>query len=249
MRYFGIGISIIVLCVLVILGFRSAFIPAAAKTAAALLQPSQSEQQTAQVRSTVVPSPPVNENVPAETALAQCGQRWADKPPDVRQQCSNLKETVIVERRATAAAVPRPTRIARTPDPEIYGTALPSGFIPEEAKRIESMPARDQAGGDLEIRTATSVWRFGAVLDEQGEYHRMLLWASPGGRSGHPSLGISFCDAPASLRKQWAQVWECPEAIGDITNTGITGQQGVVMFKTTSGKVGTFDLRTHQWSL
>lgn len=218
----------------------------------AILRPKTLTNQAQEPSSTPQPRLAVGGSESAETAIAQCGSRWSDLAREVRERCSIIKETVMAlqetARVATAVALPPKTLVPHTPNPADHGIVVTPGVIPDKAMKIEPIPALDLAEGPTVLRNATSVWRLGAVLDAQGDYHRMVLWAGPAGTKGHSKLGTFFDDAPVAVRKQWEHVWECPQDIGDITITGVTSQTGIVSFTSSSGKKGTFDLKTYTWA-
>lgn len=203
-------------------------------------------------------STPVMRQIPqivTERDFAACSAAdWENLSQEQQDYCGKLNHKMIDQER-TAQADPAaqrqlPTRAVPTLDVAAkYGTPLPEGVIPEEHMVIEPLHPMDLTEGSSELRSATSAWRLGAVIDSRGFYYLMTLWASPPGRDGRPDLGITINNGSREVWQKYGEVWECPEAIGAMTITAISGQRGIVSFTSESGQKGSFDLATATWNV
>lgn len=183
----------------------------------------------------------------AELATAHVPCELPQKERAMQEQCAALKDR-LNEVRETAypltveALRSLPTRTRSIP----LGSPVPAGVIPDKYKVIEEI--KDPQPGPSQITYASSVWRLGAVFGERDRYYLMFLSAMKPGDDKKPLIQRFFLDASDEVLLKWRAYWECPEPIGDITITGITGQTGIVSFTSTSGKSGTLDMASGAWS-
>jgi hypothetical protein len=208
-----------------------------------------------------------------------CQESWAFLSEQGRQRCINAGG--IVPLKATDEARLASTQLARPSTApmsgfatsaalaEIAGTltptpTLPPDGIPAEDKRIEEVPPEGGGGsGRLNSRSYAGIWRVGAVLSDDRVLYAYYL-ATP---KDTCQLVATTVGPDYSSLESYERTWSCPQDIGPIRITGVTGQTGVVSFTNytvppyvvtqvagvtpteSTAQIGTFNLSTEEWTL
>lgn len=136
-----------------------------------------------------------------------------------------------------------------SPTPDTIGTtvALSSEWT-EVIRRIE--PQETVGGGvpgGIDYRYMTSVWRVGAIEDNNGVFHRFYV-------STHKDICVVITTATGMTNLENGlphtdKALPCPEDIGKIVITGATGPTGVITATDELSRTITFDLGTEEWTL
>lgn len=168
--------------------------------------------------------------------------------PDTVTECGLAKQTrVAIEATAwiqTVEALPSPTSVPTSAEP----INIPS---PEP---LPTAVARQLEGEELtgkQFQGATSAWIAGSIRSVDPYEGIAIIVMSRPSVDKSPSyiayavdgIGISKED-----HKKYTSYWYAPKEIGDITITNVTGIDGIVSFKTSTGVIGTFDLSKQVWS-
>jgi hypothetical protein len=187
-----------------------------------------------------------------------CPASWfplSHQPPAIQQQCIRNRIQSDANDLATAEARPKTNASPPTPDPRF--PAHPLGQIPSSATLIQP---DDQGLQGIEglPDPITSVWDDGYVPSPNHlGYALIRVYAV-----GPHALDSPFPDTPdpqiarlywpegdmVDLHAQYDSSWTCPQAVGSLTITNITGPAGVVSFTSTSGVSGTLDMATGAWT-
>lgn len=183
----------------------------------------------------------------AATAQNSCPLRLPASAPLAEQaRCAQEKEaertTRLATQRATALALPRPTSIVANFQPvKLTPTA--------DEMKIEQLPLEAMFGGPPYLRDLTSAWSVGVVPNATGTFlYSMYVVAKPSS-TGNATIERHLLGGGDAYAEQYRHVWTAPEPVGKISITAISGQNGVVTFTSTSGKQGTLDMATGQWTL
>ncbi|NJL33921.1 MAG: hypothetical protein HC893_08745 [Chloroflexaceae bacterium] len=101
--------------------------------------------------------------------------------------------------------------------------------------------------GGIDYRYMTSVWRVGAIEDNNGVFHRFYV-------STHKDICVVITTATGMTNLENGlphtdKALPCPEDIGKIVITGATGPTGVITATDELSRTITFDLGTEEWTL
>lgn len=171
------------------------------------------------------------------------------------EYCGGLRETASALDEIGYMLTPRIPGPTATPNAD---TPVPLNYIPDRYREVRPVPAEDRIGLRF-LRGATSVWQLGSLNDISGyNYNAVWVWTKPPG-AGADRATIGFVimgDAQTKEGPIYRMIWEAPEDVGLLTITAITGVvlereqvAGLVAFTTSTGRSGTFDLATQQWSV
>lgn len=121
---------------------------------------------------------------------------------------------------------------------------------PDWAKTIRMVPLEARRDGPLTLRLADSVWQIGSVpamgATQWDEYY---VWTGmgPGSDPNQPVIGTYVMSAGSpDVVAQYDGEYPCPRDIGHLTITAVVG--ATVVFSSSGGQTGAFDLETHGWS-
>ena len=191
--------------------------------------------------------------LPAAKAEAACTTEWSTSTDKADlERCGKLKYAQEQQQRQRGAQQPYATSIPRTPDPKIFGTPVPRGYMPESAQRIAPVNKIDVVDISA-LRNADSVWQAGSVLDQEDGRVTLYVWAMTSGDGQQTHIGFFVASNDAALAKQYRREWQAPKVIGKLTITAISGPlvdnaPNVISFITVSGERGTFTPTTAAWT-
>lgn len=175
---------------------------------------------------------------------------WNLAAPEQREHCARSKAQEDRDAWATAQAKPYATTVMTPVDLRVWGTPVPPGFIPDEAKAVRPLSRESVVGIMGMPKNLTSVWRVGVVPHPDGLDHGTILVYAVGSTDAQPAaIGrLLFGNLPGRIGRQYNGYWESPRDIGEITITNVSGWNGIVSFTTSSGQQGTFNLATETWN-
>jgi hypothetical protein len=175
------------------------------------------------------------------------------RPPEVTRTPTDpiAKATALALRQTQLEreSQTHPTRIPRaTPDPEVWGTPVPPGYIPEKEKAVLAVEKKD-VGAIHPLREATSIWKNGVVRSANlADWYPLYIYAMVG-KDNYPIIAPLILNATQELEYTFPKLWECPRPIGAITITAITEEPlGIVSFTSKSGTSGTLNMATGEWA-
>lgn len=119
---------------------------------------------------------------------------------------------------------------------------------PAWAKTVRAIPRDEIVDTVPPLRHADSVWRDGSVPEKDYTLWDPLFVFTDLEEGGVPVVGTYVMDAQLQSTKDvYEGIYPAPRAIGPIEITAIDGE--VVRFATADGRSGSFNLKTHEWTL
>lgn len=184
-----------------------------------------------------------------------CPTAWAETGTLEQRAVCVATAQAINDQIATAEIA---TALARSPRPITPRPTVTPGepirltidTLPDETRRIE--PITDLAGGPHVLRSsyAASVWHVSGIITPDGLIaYRFYVYSV----QEQCALGTYVYPDPvggyADFEEQHIRTWHCPEDIGELIITDVTGPTGIVTFTDTLSRTITFDLATEEWTL
>lgn len=192
-----------------------------------------------------------------------CPASWfplASQSQAIQQQCSQLKLQAVQNSYATVQARPYATSVITPYPTNLIATPQPDGYLPPEVQGIHQLSTGALAGIIGLPHPITSVWGVGGIPSPTHRGYGALIvdaWG-PGWYGPNPTIGrmlFSQDEMPVignQVNPAWGttynMAWGCPKAIGQITITNVTGQNGDVSFTSSSGVSGTLNMATGAWT-
>lgn len=195
----------------------------------------------------------IQSNFSTVQAQNQCAEDWwSSLDKKEQERCGKEKYDRQERDRKIVASQPYATTIPETPDPEIFGTPVPNGYIPSNIKQVEEVSKLDVYEIPT-LRYADSVWKAGTVVDEAGGYAILYVWSATSKDGKHTRIGYYFLGNDPKLNKKYNRVWKAPKEVGQLIITDVSGSlvdntPNVISFTTTSGQNGTFVPATEEWT-
>lgn len=122
-----------------------------------------------------------------------------------------------------------------------------SGGIPPKEQIIRKVLPEERAGSPFSFRYYFSVWQIGAIPANNDEV--LALYAVTPQEQCAVATTTGTRGSSFNQLEAYEQEWICPENSGAIQITDVTGPTGIIMFTDQSGRTGTFDLATEEWTL
>lgn len=118
-------------------------------------------------------------------------------------------------------------------------------LVPPSANTVSEIGNNSTSGQRLLpfAENKLSLWRAGVVLSADREsYATVLVWTE---RNECELTRMVLQRRGLNLRPETS--WHCPNDLGELMITDVTGAEGVISFTSTSGTSGSFDMATGQW--
>jgi hypothetical protein len=201
-----------------------------------------------------------------QSDLAPCLQTWGELTPEEREVCATpfggvgwAEETIAAMVNQTMVALPTGSPDARRATQEALWVAagLPTlvptpvpGVIPDGWEVVEPYrsPNHHLGPGLPWLSAMRSGWWAGIIIAEDG-YPWRLLATSHMHRCSLIVTPLAVTKYGSEFLEEEATAWPCPEDIGWIKITDVTGPTGMITFTTETGRTGTFDLATEEWTV
>jgi len=178
-----------------------------------------------------------------------CPPDWALSPSrEVRDRCAEVKHIQVEQdmKNERAAAATEAAKPQAQQSPVLLPQKLPNPTGSEAA--VQEIPLN--LIQDSSLVGITSMWQIDLVATgDQTAWTPMYVMAFDELKD-LPRLETRVANASIDdTLQKYQRRWVCPQNIGAITITGVKGgTAGVVSFKSTSGRIGTFNIASQAWS-